>query len=516
MQNIECTRFRKVKAVLLTALLTLLLSMGVLLAQAPQKSYADAPDVYTAKMKFKDYGTITLELDRKAAPITVDNFVTLAKKGFYNGLTIHRIPFSGSLIQGGDPEGNGTGGSGTTIKGEFADNGYQNPISHTRGVISMARATKPDSASSQFFILNVDAKGYDGQYAAFGHVTDGLDVLDKLCKTPVQSDLETPVNKPIIESVEIIEGSVPVEWKMGGTWKKTGNRWWYSYDSTTTSKLGKSYPRNEILEIDGKSYGFDSSGWMKTGWFQLAGKWYYSDSSGAMKKNWVKSGGAWYYLDPDNYIMLSSTKRNIDNVTYFFNASGAMRTGWVQDGSNWYYYTSSGTIKTGWLKSGSAWYFLDKKTGIMAANEKRDIDKQTYFFKPDGAMHTGWVQYGDDYYYCASSGEAKSGWVKSGNSWYYLDPSDRIMVSKAKKKIDGKTYFFADSGAMRTGWISEGNDWYLCGSSGAALTGWQKVGAKWYYLDPAKDGIMATTQWIGTDFVNENGEWVSSPTIVQS
>ena len=122
----------------------------------------------------QDYGTITLELDADEAPISVTNFVNLAKEGFYDGLTFHRI-ISGFMIQGGDPKGNGTGGSDTTIKGEFSENGVENNISHVRGAISMARANDPDSASSQFFIVHEDSTFLDGQYAAFGHVTDGMD-----------------------------------------------------------------------------------------------------------------------------------------------------------------------------------------------------------------------------------------------------------------------------------------------------------------------------------------------------
>ena len=134
----------------------------------------------------QDYGTISLELDADTAPISVTNFINLANEGFYDGLTFHRI-ISGFMIQGGDPNGNGTGGSEKTIKGEFSANGVENDISHVRGVISMARANDPDSGSSQFFIVHEDSTFLDGQYAAFGHVTDGMDVVDAICEAvPVQ------------------------------------------------------------------------------------------------------------------------------------------------------------------------------------------------------------------------------------------------------------------------------------------------------------------------------------------
>ena len=153
----------------------------------------------------KDYGAIELELDREAAPITVDNFVKLVQDGFYDGLTFHRI-ISGFMIQGGDPLGNGTGGSDITIKGEFKNNGVENPISHTRGVISMARSRDMDSASSQFFIVHEDSTFLDGDYAGFGHVTQGMEVVDAICEnTPVIDGNGTVDSsaQPVIESIKM-------------------------------------------------------------------------------------------------------------------------------------------------------------------------------------------------------------------------------------------------------------------------------------------------------------------------
>lgn len=123
--------------------------------------------------------TIDIELDATAAPITCENFLKLVNQGFYNGLTFHRV-IPGFMIQGGDPSGNGTGGPGWHIKGEFLQNGVNNPIKHTRGVISMARAMDPNSAGSQFFIMHDDGDFLDGQYAAFGKVTEGMDVVDRI------------------------------------------------------------------------------------------------------------------------------------------------------------------------------------------------------------------------------------------------------------------------------------------------------------------------------------------------
>ena len=156
------------------------------------------------EINVKDYGTIKLELDADTTPITVTNFVNLVKDGFYDGLTFHRI-IDGFMIQGGDPLGNGTGGSDETIKGEFSSNGVDNNISHVRGVISMARSSDPDSASSQFFIVHKDSTFLDGEYAAFGKVTEGIEIVDKICEdTEVIDDNGTveKENQPIIESIK--------------------------------------------------------------------------------------------------------------------------------------------------------------------------------------------------------------------------------------------------------------------------------------------------------------------------
>jgi peptidyl-prolyl cis-trans isomerase B (cyclophilin B) len=162
---------------------------------------------YLAEINVKDYGTITVELDEGIAPETVKNFVKLANEGFYDGLTFHRI-IEGFMIQGGDPNGNGTGGSDETIKGEFLANGFNNTLSHTRGVISMARSSAYDSASSQFFIMQEDGTYLDGQYAAFGTVIDGMDVVDAIAEQAEPTDNNGTIEsdeQPVIESITITE-----------------------------------------------------------------------------------------------------------------------------------------------------------------------------------------------------------------------------------------------------------------------------------------------------------------------
>lgn len=219
------TNFKSVSIRILTLLctITLIASMAVLGGCSGESSSSDTSSKATeavseasadenllsgkinAVIDIKDYGKISLELDADTAPITVTNFVKLAKEGFYDGLTFHRI-IKGFMMQGGDPTGTGAGGSDEEIKGEFAQNGVTNNISHVRGVISMARSQLYNSASSQFFIVHEDSTFLDGQYAGFGHVTDGIEIVDKICEeTPVTDSNGTVAEgkKPVINTITI-------------------------------------------------------------------------------------------------------------------------------------------------------------------------------------------------------------------------------------------------------------------------------------------------------------------------
>ena len=164
--------------------------------------------IHHVLLTVKDLGEITIELDADTAPITVTNFLKLVNSKFYDGLTFHRI-IDGFMIQGGDPTGTGSGGSKETITGEFESNGIKNDISHKRGVISMARSSNKNSASSQFFIVHKDSEFLDGNYAGFGHVTKGIEVVDKVVKavkgkTGDNGEVE-PENQPVIESIVQID-----------------------------------------------------------------------------------------------------------------------------------------------------------------------------------------------------------------------------------------------------------------------------------------------------------------------
>ena len=154
------------------------------------------------KITFKDASVITLELFEDLAPKTTANFLKLVNERFYNGLTFHRI-ISGFMIQGGCPDGTGMGGPGYHIEGEFKSNGFDNPIKHERGVISMARSMNPNSAGSQFFIMHQDAPHLDGQYAAFGKVLEGLDVVDAIATVQTGPN-DKPINPIIMDTIEVL------------------------------------------------------------------------------------------------------------------------------------------------------------------------------------------------------------------------------------------------------------------------------------------------------------------------
>ncbi len=165
-----------------------------------------ATGTHHALIHVKDYGDIRVELNASVAPVSVSNFANLVEKGFYNGLTFHRI-INGFMIQGGDPNGDGTGGSDKQILGEFKENGVSNPLPHTRGVISMARSQDNNSASSQFFICHQNSPHLDGKYASFGMVTEGMEVVDKIVAS-TKSGKDGAVDKkdqPVIESIEMID-----------------------------------------------------------------------------------------------------------------------------------------------------------------------------------------------------------------------------------------------------------------------------------------------------------------------
>jgi len=194
---------QKFKTWLVTAFICFCMMLYVVIAAGCGKE--EKPAVTYADIQIQDYGTVTVMLDAQEAPVTVENFIKLAEEGFYDGLTFHRI-MEGFMMQGGDPQGNGMGGSENKIVGEFALNGHENNLSHTRGAISMARSRAYDSASSQFFIVHKDSVFLDGQYAAFGYVTEGIEIVDAVCEAaePIDDNGTIPAEaQPVITSITI-------------------------------------------------------------------------------------------------------------------------------------------------------------------------------------------------------------------------------------------------------------------------------------------------------------------------
>lgn len=184
-----------------------IMMMLLLVGCANESAQAPTGNTKLVKMEIENYGDVTIELYEDVAPKTVENFLNLVEEGFYDGLTFHRI-IDGFMVQGGDPEGTGFGGAENTIVGEFSNNGFQNDLKHEEGVISMARSNDPDSASSQFFIMVASAPHLDGNYAAFGKVIEGMDLIHQIAKDarPIDNNgTILPEEQPVMKSIKIIE-----------------------------------------------------------------------------------------------------------------------------------------------------------------------------------------------------------------------------------------------------------------------------------------------------------------------
>ena len=191
---------KRTAAILLAALMLLSVFSGC----GEKKSWTGKHDV---EIVIKDYGTITMEIDADSAPVTASNFLNLAKKGFYNNLTVYRA-IDGFAIYCGDPNKNGTGTSGETITGEFTSNGYNNPLSHVRGAVGMARGVNKNSASCQFYILQNEATYLDGEFAIFGKVTQGMEIVDRISSTAQVTGADghiTEANQPVISSIKVVD-----------------------------------------------------------------------------------------------------------------------------------------------------------------------------------------------------------------------------------------------------------------------------------------------------------------------
>ena len=283
-----------------------------------------------------------------------------------------------------------------------------------------------------------------------------------------------------------------------------GGGWWYQYADGT-------YPKDCLAEINGKTYYFDHSGYMVTGWKELDYGTYYFDSNGAMVTGWQSIGGKWYYFG--EYGCMATYVTEVNNKQQVFAPSGQWVSGWTFDRKihynddgivywdyyNWYYANSDGTpydynknddIQGGWLQYGGKWYYIDSD-GEMVSDGKVTVYGKDYRLKPDGTMLTGWYQYGTDavgWYYSNADGTVYDGWLYYGKDWYYID--DGVM-SIGWVTSKGKDYYLGTDGRLVSGWYryrykSEGYSneyWMYMNADGSKYTGWVSSGGKWYYID---------------------------------
>ena len=259
-----------------------------------------------------------------------------------------------------------------------------------------------------------------------------------------------------------------------GSWVKYHGKWWYKYADGT-------YPASDQVTIKGKTYSFDSAGYMKTGWKLEDGSWHYYKGSGAMATGWTKVKGSWYYMDSEGVMQTGWQK--VDGKWYYLKSSGAMKTGWLQDQGSWYYLNSSGAMKTGWVKSGGKWYYMDPADGKMATG-KQVISGTIYFLNTaTGDMKTGWVEDGGKWYYCNKSGAAKtnswagdyylgsdgtmatSGWVDNGK--YYVDGSGKWVKKPSASQLATKP---GNSGSLQGSASQGGTTNGSTGSNGSSST----------------------------------------------
>lgn len=271
----------------------------------------------------------------------------------------------------------------------------------------------------------------------------------------------------------------------GGMWRKDARGWkWLNADGT--------YPSSQWATINGKTYYFDASGYMKVGWLEDNGQWYYLDKSGALHMGWGEVGGNWYYFDPNKGGAMATGWVQENGTWYHLADSGVMDIGWKKISRKWYYLKPSGAMATGWQKIDGRWFRFNPETGVLVTGFFT-LDGSRYFAQSDGVCpSSAWIRSGLVWYRASASCALCSGWAKVGSSWYWFDPESNIMAADGWADIDGVRYYFDASGAMATGWRKVNGAWYWFGSSGAlATTGWCKVSGSWYWLDP-ETGVMAT------------------------
>jgi len=262
-----------------------------------------------------------------------------------------------------------------------------------------------------------------------------------------------------------------------GTWEKTGSQWRYR-------RADGSYPTSETMVIDGKTYRFDESGIMRTGWIQEGDATFWHDSSGVMAIGWKTISGLRYWFDSQGRRAVGW--KEIDGNTYYFKPSGEATIGWEQIEGSLHWFDPEGRMATGWKTISNELYYFDSKG--TPATGWREIDGSTYYFRPSGAMATGWESINGSWHWFDANGQVGNGWQKISGSWFWLN--QRGEPATGWKEIDGSTYYFMSSGKMATEWETIDGSWYWFGSSGVKSTGWQKISGSWYWL--GNDGIMET------------------------
>ena len=282
-----------------------------------------------------------------------------------------------------------------------------------------------------------------------------------LCMQPVRAEEIRP--QELLSEQNQSETVITAKASVKAGWVRTEKGWKYR------NKDG-SWAKNTWKKIDGKTYYFGASGYMRTGWLKLSGKTYYLSKSGARQSGWQNISGKWYC----------------------FSDSGVMRTGWFSDNGKWYYCTAKGIMKTGWLQYKNNWFLLSSN-GVMKTGWQ-NVSGKWYYLNTKGVMSTGWKQISGKWYYFSKNGVMRTGWQSLNNKWYYFDTNG--SMSTGWKQISGNWYYFAENGVMRTGWQSLNNKWYYLENSGSMATGSVQIGNKLHSF--TKNGV-----WQGETVIPE-------------
>lgn len=380
------------------------------------------------------------------------------------------------------------------------------------------------SAEETLSVDSLDKRTYEGETEEnYDEIIEENSLKEKLQEESFQKNenLEDEAKEDFRDpdentQEEFIEPLQNAPWELSGSWVLNKTGWWYAYEDGT-------WPADRIVEINGVRYGFDTDGYMITGWYQNTDGWFYFGENGAMYQGWLLLGEIWYYLDGTDAVcpgrMVSNGERAIGGERYFFSASGSMLVGWILRPEGWYYTDKNGALCNGWIIIGKDKYYLDANNeeypGLMVCESWKEIDGEAYYLTGSGAMASGWLLCPEGWYYLGSDGLRKYGWQLIGGNWYYLDTYNGeypgLMSCGGFQEINGAMYYLTESGAMATNWLLQPEGWYYLGSDGARKYGWQLIEERWYYLYREDDpnggpcGVMAVSQTIDDWEITESG-----------